>query len=73
MSKRSRSPVPMRKGLGDKRREIPLERAQDILKILADFKTVCVCEPNVQARYDLEIQRDRLDSRLAREVTALAS
>src|SRR5437667_4268760 len=30
--------VPMRKSLGDKRREIPLERAQDILKILADFK-----------------------------------
>ncbi len=26
--------VPMRKSLGDKRREIPLERAQDILKIL---------------------------------------
>jgi type I restriction enzyme M protein len=30
--------VPMRKSLGDKRREIPLERAQDILKILAHFK-----------------------------------
>ena len=30
--------VPMRKSLGDKRREIPLDRAQDILKILADFK-----------------------------------
>jgi type I restriction enzyme M protein len=30
--------VPMRKSLGDKRREIPLERAQDILKILPDFK-----------------------------------
>src|SRR3990167_7846705 len=30
--------VPMRKSLGDKRREIPLERSQDILKILADFK-----------------------------------
>jgi len=30
--------VPMRKSLGDKRREIPLERAQDILKILADFQ-----------------------------------
>jgi type I restriction enzyme M protein len=30
--------VPMRKSLGDKRRQIPLERAQDILKILADFK-----------------------------------
>ena len=28
----------MRKSLGDKRREIPLERAQDIVKILADFK-----------------------------------
>jgi type I restriction enzyme M protein len=28
----------MRKSLGDKRREIPLERAQDILKILAEFK-----------------------------------
>jgi type I restriction enzyme M protein len=28
----------MRKSLGNKRREIPLERAQDILKILADFK-----------------------------------
>jgi type I restriction enzyme M protein len=28
----------MRKSLGDKRREIPLDRAQDILKILADFK-----------------------------------
>ena len=27
----------MRKSLGDKRREIPLDRAQDILKILADF------------------------------------
>ncbi len=30
--------VPMRKTLGAKRREIPLDRAQDILKILADFK-----------------------------------
>ncbi len=30
--------VPMRKSLGDKRREIPLARAQDILKILAAFK-----------------------------------
>lgn len=28
---------PMRKSLGDKRREIPLDREQDILKILADF------------------------------------
>src|SRR5262245_33352651 len=28
----------MRKSLGDKRREIPLERAQDILKILAEFE-----------------------------------
>jgi type I restriction enzyme M protein len=30
--------VPMRKSLGDKRREIPVERALDILKILADFR-----------------------------------
>ena len=30
--------VPMRKSLGDKRREIPPERAQDILKILVDFR-----------------------------------
>ena len=30
--------VQMRKTLGDKRREIPLERAQDILKLLADFR-----------------------------------
>jgi type I restriction enzyme M protein len=30
--------VPMRKSLGDKRREIPPERAQDILEILADFR-----------------------------------
>ncbi|GAB4182027.1 MAG: class I SAM-dependent DNA methyltransferase [Rhodocyclaceae bacterium] len=30
--------VPMRKSLGDKRREIPLERSQDILKILAAFE-----------------------------------
>jgi type I restriction enzyme M protein len=30
--------VPMRKSLGDKRREVPLERSQDILRILADFK-----------------------------------
>jgi type I restriction enzyme M protein len=30
--------VPMRKSLGDKRREIPLGRSQDILKIQADFK-----------------------------------
>jgi len=30
--------VPMRKSLGDKRREVPLERAQDVLKILADFR-----------------------------------
>src|SRR5436309_2389387 len=30
--------TPMRKSLGDKRREIPPERAQDILKILAEFK-----------------------------------
>jgi type I restriction enzyme M protein len=28
----------MRKSLGDKRREIPVDRAQDLLKILADFK-----------------------------------
>jgi len=28
----------MRKSLGDKRREVPLDRAQDIVKILADFK-----------------------------------
>jgi type I restriction enzyme M protein len=28
----------MRRSLGDKRREIPIERAQDILKILADFR-----------------------------------
>jgi type I restriction enzyme M protein len=28
---------PMRKSLGDKRREIPLDREQDILKILAEF------------------------------------
>src|SRR5439155_5809246 len=30
--------VPMRKSLGDKRREIPLDRAQDILNILAGFR-----------------------------------
>ncbi|MGQ0655217.1 MAG: type I restriction-modification system subunit M [Betaproteobacteria bacterium] len=30
--------TPMRKSLGDKRREIPLERVQQILEILADFK-----------------------------------
>jgi type I restriction enzyme M protein len=30
--------IPMRKSLGDKRREIPLDRAQDILKILASFR-----------------------------------
>jgi len=30
--------VQMRRSLGDKRREIPVERAQDILKILHDFK-----------------------------------
>jgi len=30
--------TPMRKSLGDKRREIPLDREQDILKILADFR-----------------------------------
>jgi type I restriction enzyme M protein len=30
--------VPMRKSLGDKRREIPLERSQDILRILSGFK-----------------------------------
>ena len=30
--------VQMRKSLGDKRREIPFERARDIMKILADFK-----------------------------------
>jgi type I restriction enzyme M protein len=30
--------VPMRKSLGDKRREIPLDRAKDILKLLADFR-----------------------------------
>ncbi len=30
--------VPMRKSLGDKRREIPPERAQDILRILGDFR-----------------------------------
>jgi len=30
--------TPMRKSLGDKRREIPLDRAQDIVKIFADFE-----------------------------------
>lgn len=30
--------VPMRKSLGDKRREIPPEKAQDIMTLLADFK-----------------------------------
>jgi type I restriction enzyme M protein len=30
--------IPMRKSLGDKRREIPLDRAQDIVNILAAFK-----------------------------------
>ena len=30
--------VPMRRSLGDKRREVPFERAQDILKLLRDFK-----------------------------------
>jgi type I restriction enzyme M protein len=30
--------VQMRRSLGDKRREVPVDRAQDILKILADFK-----------------------------------
>jgi type I restriction enzyme M protein len=30
--------APMRKSLGDKRREIPLERSQDILKILTNFR-----------------------------------
>jgi type I restriction enzyme M protein len=30
--------VPMRKSLGDKRREIPLDRSQDILSILSEFK-----------------------------------
>jgi len=30
--------VQMRKSLGDKRREIPRERAEDILKVLADFR-----------------------------------
>lgn len=30
--------VQMRRSLGDKRREIPLDRAQDILKILGDFR-----------------------------------
>ena len=30
--------IPMRKSLGDKRREIPLERTQEILRILAEFK-----------------------------------
>ena len=32
--------VPMRKSLGDKRREIPLDKAQDVLKILASFRDV---------------------------------
>jgi len=30
--------VPMRKSLGDKRREIPPEKARDIVKLLTDFK-----------------------------------
>src|SRR4029077_2709006 len=30
--------VQMRKSLGDKRREIPFDRAQEIMKILGDFK-----------------------------------
>lgn len=30
--------IPMRKSLGDKRREIPLDKAQDILRILANFR-----------------------------------
>jgi len=29
--------VPMRKSLGDKRREIPLDKAQDIVRLLAEF------------------------------------
>lgn len=29
--------IPMRKSLGDKRREIPLERARDIVRIVTDF------------------------------------
>src|SRR3990172_9205147 len=30
--------TPMRKSLGDKRREIPLDRAQDIVRLLAAFR-----------------------------------
>ncbi len=30
--------TPMRKSLGDKRREIPIERAQDIVKMVSDFR-----------------------------------
>lgn len=30
--------VPMRKSLGDKRRDVPLERAEDILRLLAGFQ-----------------------------------
>ncbi|MBI2604945.1 MAG: SAM-dependent DNA methyltransferase [Deltaproteobacteria bacterium] len=35
--------VPMPKSLGDKRRQIPLDRAQEILKILTDFKDGHTC------------------------------
>ncbi len=37
-SKQGLFSVQMRKSLGDKRREIPFDKAQDILKILKDFK-----------------------------------
>jgi type I restriction enzyme M protein len=30
--------MPMRKSLGDKRREIPIEKAQEIVRLLADFR-----------------------------------
>jgi type I restriction enzyme M protein len=35
--------VPMRRSLGDKRRQIPPDRAQDILTILADFRDGHTC------------------------------
>lgn len=53
--------VPMRKSLGDKRREIPLERAQDIVRILTDFRDGDV--RTIASRAALEVRHDARSAR----------
>jgi antitoxin HigA-1 len=47
--------------------------ADTALRLARYFRTTDRFWVNLQARYDLEIERDRLGSRLEREVSVLAS